>query len=93
MDFHNSPQDNSQEDSQEDYQEESTERDHLLISESIDAEVYSKDEEPGEVDNGNLIEQPNVNLASQALRLVKNYERKDGQKLICCLPSEDDKDF
>ncbi|CAG8812851.1 28573_t:CDS:2, partial [Dentiscutata erythropus] len=32
---------------------------HLLIFESIDTEVYSEDEEPGEVDNGNLIEQPN----------------------------------
>ncbi|CAG8834055.1 17398_t:CDS:2, partial [Racocetra persica] len=49
-----------------------TKRDHLLISESIDAKVYSEDEEPSEVDNGNLIEQPNINLASQTLRLVKD---------------------
>ncbi|CAG8825729.1 16806_t:CDS:1, partial [Dentiscutata erythropus] len=98
---------------------------YLLIFESIDTEVYSEDKEPGEVDNGNLIEQSNVNLASQALRLVKDCptrwnskyrlwkrliklkdaiiwleanlnisqnldERKDGQKLRRCLPSEDE---
>ncbi|CAG8692010.1 17826_t:CDS:2, partial [Racocetra persica] len=52
------------------------EKDHLLVLESINTEVYSKSKEPSEVDNGNLIEQPN--------------EKKDGQKLRRCLLSEDE---
>ncbi|CAG8790276.1 15944_t:CDS:1, partial [Racocetra fulgida] len=48
------------------------EKDHLLIPESVDTEIYNKGEEPSEVDNRNSIEQPSINLVPQALQLVKN---------------------
>ncbi|CAG8819992.1 20907_t:CDS:2, partial [Racocetra persica] len=70
------------------------EKDHLLVLESIDTEVYSEDKEPNEVDNRNLIEQLSINSPPQLeanLNILRNQdEKKDSQKFRRCLPSEDE---
>ncbi|CAG8727724.1 5373_t:CDS:2, partial [Dentiscutata erythropus] len=47
---------------------------HLLISDSVNTEIYNEGEgkEPDKVDNGNSIEQQSINLASHTLRIVKD---------------------
>ncbi|CAG8614683.1 17052_t:CDS:2, partial [Cetraspora pellucida] len=73
------------------------ERDKLPYSSSVHAEtyveVYLKDEEVGEIDDGSNTEsekQLNINTTPKPLRPIKDYDRKDGQKLKRYLPNEDE---